>query len=89
MSNGRAGGTRERISMASAVDFSIFEGNPAEARVDCLIVGLFDDEEPPASLRKGGAGLSSRLRQLFTRGDLSGRLAETQLLPDLPGVRRQ
>lgn len=72
---------------ASAVDFSIFEGNPAEARVDCLIVGLFDDEELPASLRKAGAGLGSRLRQLFGRGDLAGRLAETQLLPDLPGVR--
>ena len=73
--------------MASAIDFSVFEGNPAEARVECLIVGLFDDDELPGSLRKAGAGLGSRLRALQTRGDLSARPGDVQLLPDVPGVR--
>jgi len=73
--------------MAAAIDFSIFDGNPAEARVECLIVGLFDDDELPASLRKAGAPFANRLRQLQSRGDVSARPGETQLLLDVPGIK--
>jgi leucyl aminopeptidase len=73
--------------MASAVDFSIFEGNPAESRAECLVIGLFDDDDLPAGARKVNSAAGGRLRQLQARGDLSGRLGDTQLLPDPAGLR--
>jgi leucyl aminopeptidase len=73
--------------MAATVDFSIFEGNPAAARAECLIIGIFDDDDLPAGARKVNSAAGGRLRQLYARGDLSGRLGDTQLLPDTPGLK--
>jgi leucyl aminopeptidase len=73
--------------MASSVEFSVLEGNPADARTECLIVGIFDDEDLPAGTRKVNTAAGGRLKQLMARGDLSGRLGDTQLLPDLQGLK--
>jgi leucyl aminopeptidase len=69
------------------MDFSILDGHPAEARVDCLVVGLFDDEDLPPTARNVNSATGGKLRRLTASGDLSGRLGETQLLPDATGIR--
>jgi leucyl aminopeptidase len=71
------------------MDFSILDGHPAEARVDCLVVGLFDDEDLPPTARNVNSATGGKLRRLTASGDLSGRLGETQLLPDATGTRAQ
>ncbi|MET0291858.1 MAG: leucyl aminopeptidase [Steroidobacteraceae bacterium] len=69
------------------MEFSILQGDAAEARVESLVVGVFDDEELPAATRKVNSALGGRLRQWLGRGDLSARLGDTQLLPEADGLR--
>ncbi len=54
---------------------------------NALVVGVFDEEELPAGVRKLNTAMGGRLRTWLARGDLSARLGDTQLLPDVEGVR--
>ena len=67
--------------------FEILKASLATARVDCVAVGLHDDGVLPASTGTLDTALKGRIKALAARGDLTGRLGETQLLPDVPGLR--
>src|SRR5687767_7992769 len=71
------------------MEFSILTGHPAEARVECLVIGVFDDEDLPATARNVNSATGGKLRQWLARGDLSSRLGDTQLVPEATGLRAQ
>ncbi len=55
--------------------------------VDCVVVGVFEGGELPDETRlvdKAGGG---RIGSLVKRGDFAGRLGDTQLIGELPGLR--
>ncbi len=69
------------------LEFSLNHAAPADADVDCVVVGAFtDDTLSPAAqaldLASGGA-----LARLAARGDVAGKTGRTTLLHDLPGIK--
>jgi leucyl aminopeptidase len=67
--------------------FEPLKASLATARVDCVAIGIHDDGELPTTTRALDTLLKGRLKALAARGDLSGRLGDTQLLVDVPGLR--
>ena len=54
--------------------------------VDCLIVGVFEENVLTEAARHIDQATGGRLGKLIGRGDFPGRAAETLLLGDLPGL---
>ncbi len=69
-----------------ALEFTLNQGNPASAQVDCVVVGAYADKTltPAAGAIDQASG--GRLAALVARGDVSGKTGTTALLHDLPGV---
>jgi len=67
--------------------FEVWTRALAAAPVDCLIVGVFDNGELSDGAREIDARIGRRLSAAVKRGDFAGRLAETQLLIDVTGIR--
>ncbi len=68
------------------IQFEVSERAVQTLRVDCLAIGLFDDEPWSGAARAVDQQTRGRLRALHARGDLSGRLGDTSTLHDLPGL---
>jgi leucyl aminopeptidase len=69
------------------MQFEILTGSLAQAEADCLVVGVHDSAalSPVANIldkRSGGA-----LSRFLKRGDFSGRIGETLLLPAFPRLK--
>ena len=66
--------------------FEIWNKGVATLEVDCLVVGVFEEGELTAHARSIDEAAGGRLKKLVSRGDFSGRAAETLLVGDLPGL---
>jgi leucyl aminopeptidase len=66
--------------------FDVFTSEPRSLKADALVVGVYEDAE----LATRGRGLDSTafgiIKTLRARGDFSGRLGDTLLLPDPAGL---
>ncbi len=59
----------------------------ATLEVDCLVVGVFEEGQLTEEAGAVDSACGGRLKKLLGRGDFPGKLAETLLLADLPGIR--
>lgn len=69
------------------MQFEVWAKGLAALSVDCIVLGVFEDGEMPeetASIDSASGGL---LKKLLGRGDFSGRLGETLLLPEVSGLK--
>jgi leucyl aminopeptidase len=57
-----------------------------QVAADCLVAGVFEDGDPGDAAAQLDAATGGSLRKMLARGDFAGRLGETALLPDLPGL---
>jgi leucyl aminopeptidase len=68
------------------MDFSLATGSPERQQADCIVAGVYAKRR----LSEAAARLDSASRKAITgvlkRGDLEGRLGQTVLLHDLPGI---
>lgn len=69
-----------------ALEFTLNQGNAANAQFDCVVVGAHADKSLTAAARAVDDASGGRLSALVARGDVSGRTGATALLHDLPGV---
>ncbi|HMB57836.1 MAG TPA: leucyl aminopeptidase [Arenimonas sp.] len=70
-----------------ALDFQLHRLDPTTADSDCVVVGVFADNSLSPSGQALDAASGGRLAALIGRGDVSGKIGRTALLPDLPGVK--
>ena len=68
------------------MEFGVWSKNLPTLAVDCLILGVFEEGELSGEARSVDAATGGRLKQLLSRGDFAGRLGDTLLLGDLPGL---
>jgi leucyl aminopeptidase len=68
------------------MEFGVWTKSLAALSVDCLILGVFEGGELSGEARAVDAACEGRLKKLLDRGDFSGRMGETQLVTDLPGL---
>ncbi len=67
--------------------FEILSRGPAEVRADCIVVGVHEDAELPASARAIDSRLRGRIKGAMQSGDLTGRLGDTLLMLEPPDLR--
>jgi leucyl aminopeptidase len=72
---------------AKAMRLDVLESPLSSARVDCVVAGLHEGDELPASTALLDRAARGRMKALAARGDLPTRLGETLLLVDVEGVR--
>ena len=68
------------------MEYTATSGNPEKQHTDCLVLGVFESGElsaPAGQLDAASEGLVSRL---LKRGDLSGKVGKTLLLPETTGL---
>jgi leucyl aminopeptidase len=58
----------------------------ATLNVDCVVLGVFEEGELPDEAQTIDTAAGGRLKKLLARGDFSGRLSETLLLTEMPGI---
>jgi len=68
------------------MDFGVWSKGLASLKVDCLVVGVFEEADLSAEAASVDAACGGRLKKLIGRGDFAGRSGETLLLADLPGL---
>ena len=61
-------------------------GNPAKARTQCAIVGVYDNGQLSPSARVLDKASKGYLRKILKRDDISGKTNQTLLLHDVPNV---
>src|SRR5688500_4627903 len=69
-----------------ALEFTLNQGNPAEAQLDCVVVGIHADKTLTPGAKAIDAASGGKLSALLERGDIGGKTGATTLLHDLPGV---
>jgi leucyl aminopeptidase len=69
------------------IRFDTRDGPIVSLRTDCLVIGLFDDAEFSGAAKAVNAASNGRLAKRVKEGDLSCRLADTQMLHDMPGLK--
>ena len=69
-----------------SLEFSLNQAPPANADVDCVVVGAFADGSLTPSATALDAASGGKLKALVARGDVDGKTGKTSLLHDLPGV---
>jgi len=68
------------------MEFSIKNGNPEKQHHDCLIIGVFDNKKLTASATALDAVSGEAISAVVKAGDMSGELATTLLMHQLPNV---
>ena len=68
------------------MQFETWSKGIAGLEADCLVVGLFEEGQLGGEARAVDSACGGRLKRLLGRGDFPGKLAETLLLADLPGI---
>jgi leucyl aminopeptidase len=68
------------------MEFGVWSKGLATLRVDCLVLGVFEEGELAGEGGPVDAACGGRLKKLLERGDFPGRAGETLLVGDLPGV---
>ena len=70
-----------------ALEFHLKPLDPNAAGHDCVVVGIFTDSGMSPAAQALDAASGGRLTALVARGDVSGKVGATSLLPDLPGIK--
>jgi leucyl aminopeptidase len=68
------------------MEFGVWTKSLASLSVDCLILGVFEGGELSGEARTVDSACGGRLKKLLDRGDFTGRMGETMLVADLPGL---
>ena len=68
------------------MDISIKRGNAHEQKTACLIVGIHDGKRLSAAATALDHALQGTLTRLVKRGDITGKVGETLLLPEATGT---
>ena len=68
------------------MEFGVWTRGLASLSVDCLILGVFEGGELSGEARAVDAACGGRLKKLLDRGDFAGRMGDTLLVSDLPGI---
>ena len=68
------------------MEFGVWTKGLATLSVDCLVLGVFEEAQLGAQGASVDAACGGRLRKLLARGDFAGRMGETLLVADLPGI---
>ena len=69
------------------MSFDVWTKGLPSLEVDSLVLGVFDDGELADDARSVDAASGGRLKSAVARGDIAGRVGDTLLLLDLPGVK--
>ena len=69
------------------MSFDVWTKDLPSLEVDSLVLGVFDDGELADDARSVDAASGGRLKSAVARGDIAGRVGDTLLLLDLPGVK--
>jgi leucyl aminopeptidase len=67
--------------------FEVWTKDLSRLGVDCVVAGVFEGGELPDETRLLDKASGGRIATLVKRGDIAGRLGDTLLLGDLPGLR--
>jgi leucyl aminopeptidase len=68
------------------MEFGVWSKGLATLNVDCLVLGVFENGELSGEARSADTACGGRLKKLLDRGDFSGRIGDTLLVADLPGL---
>src|SRR5476651_931948 len=69
------------------MQFSAYSGKALDQRTDCLVVGVYEARELGSEARAVDRAVGGRLKNLLSRGDFAGRIGDSLLLTDWPGLR--
>ena len=68
------------------MEFGVWTRGLASLSVDCLVLGVFEGGELSGEARAVDSACGHRLKKLLDRGDFAGRMGDTLLVTDLPGL---
>jgi leucyl aminopeptidase len=68
------------------MQFELFARGVSALAVDCLVVGIHEENELGDSAHQVDKASAGALTRLVTRGDFTGKLGETMLLGEWPGL---
>jgi leucyl aminopeptidase len=68
------------------MEFGVWTKGLATLSVDCLVVGVFEEAELGSEARSVDTASGGQLKKLLARGDFAGRVGDTLLLAELPGI---
>ncbi len=68
------------------MEFGVWTRGLAALSVDCLVLGVFEGGELSGEARAVDSACGHRLKKLLDRGDFAGRMGDTLLVTDLPGI---
>jgi leucyl aminopeptidase len=68
------------------MEFGVWTKGLAALNVECLVLGVFEGGELSGEARAVDSACGGRLKKLLDRGDFPGRMGDTLLVTDLPGV---
>jgi leucyl aminopeptidase len=69
------------------MQFEVWAKGLATLSVDCIVLGVFEEGELPEEAHSIDSASNGYLKKLLARGDFSGRMGETLLLTELPGIQ--
>jgi leucyl aminopeptidase len=68
------------------MEFGVWTKGLATLNVECLVLGVFEGGELSGEARAVDSACGGRLKKLLDRGDFPGRMGDTLLVTDLPGI---
>ena len=69
-----------------SIDYRLSTAPAASATTDCVVAGVYADKSLTPAAQALDAASGGRIAALVERGDASGKIGQTALLLDLPGV---
>lgn len=69
------------------MQFDVWSKGLPALEVEALVLGVFDDGELADEARAVDSASGGRLKAAAARGDISGRIGDTLLLVDVPGIK--
>src|SRR5690242_12641486 len=69
------------------MQFDVWSKGLPTLEVEALVLGVFDDGELADEARAVDSASGGRLKAAAARGDISGRIGDTLLLVDVPGIK--
>src|SRR3569832_2109492 len=68
------------------MDFTVKSGSPEKHRTPCVVVGIYEGRRLTSAAEKIDAAAGGYLSDLLRRGDIEGKVGQTQLLYKVPEV---
>lgn len=68
------------------MEFTVTSGNPEKQRSDCLVLGVFEGQQLSAAAQQLDQASEGLISRLVERGDITGKVGKTLLLPEVAGL---